>query len=214
MNTQATKIVPLMLLIFFGNAQAKLVNSNVDAFTNESIIRMPTAIGDQSSLTQAVFVSKATDSNNLDTKLSTPIVKAAFNTDAIGTNDLTKKSEYFNKRRVADAGSQIKMANPSGQPSGTSGFLTPTARFIDKIGFFPIQNWRTTMGVFVSSVKPYDDNMENILVVSSNAFGDLVLIAKKAIILSLPSVSLTTTVWVFGAALMGFLAYCKRNNAI
>ena len=154
-----------MLLIFFGNAQAKLVNSNVDAFTNESIIRMPTAIGDQSFLTQAVFVLKATDSNNLDTKHSTPIVKAtAFNTDAIDTNDLTKKSEHFNKRRLADTGSQIRM--------------------------------------------------ENILVVSSNAFGDLVLIAKKAIILSLSSVSLTTTVWMFGAALMGFLAYCKRNNAI
>ena len=215
MNTQAKKIAPLMLLIFFGNAQAKLVNSNVDAFTNESIIRMPTAIGDQSFLTQAVFVSKATDSNNLDTKHSTSIVKdTAFNTDAIDTNDLTKKSEYFNKRRVADAGSQIKMANPSGQPSGTSDFLTPTARFIEKIGFFPIQNWQATMGVFVSSIKPYDDNMENILVVSSNAFGDLVLIAKKAIILSLPSVSLTTTVWMFGAALMGFLAYCKRSNAI
>ena len=215
MNIQAKKIAPLMLLIFFGNAQAKLVNSNVDAFTNESIIRMPTAIGDQSFLTQAVFVSKATDSNNLDIKHSTPNVKAtAFNADAIRTNDLTKKSEYFNKRRVADAGSQIRMANPSGQPSGISDFLTPTARFIDKIGFFPIQNWHTTMGVFVSSVKPYDDNMENILVVSSNAFGDLVLIAKKAIILSIPSVSLTTTVWMFGAALMGFLAYCKRNNAI
>ena len=203
MNTQAKKIAPLMLLIFFGNAQAKLVNSNVDAFTNESIIRMPTAIGDQSFLTQAVFVSKATDSNNLDTKHSNSIVKAtAFNTDAIGTNDLTKKSEYFNKRRVADAGSQIKMANPSGMPD----FLTLTARFIEKIGFFPIQNWQTTMGVFVSSVKPYDDNMENILVVSSNAFGDPVIIAKKAIILSLPSVPLTTTVWMFGAALMGFLA--------
>jgi len=221
MNIQAKKIAPLMLLIFFGNAQAKLVNSNVDAFTNESIIRMPTAIGDQSSLTQAVFVSKATDSNNLDIKHSTPIVKAtAFNTDAIDTNDLTKKSEYFNKRRVADAGSQIRMENPSGQPIGISDFLTPTARFIDKIGFFPIQNWQATMGVFVSSIKPYGDNMENILVVSSNAFGNLVLIAKKAIILSLPSaslippISLTTTVWLFGAALMGFLAYCKRNNAI
>ena len=70
------------------------------------------------------------------------------------------------------------------------------------------------MGVFVSSIKPYDDNMENILVASSNAFGDLVLIAKKAIILSLPTVSLTTTVWLFGAALMGFLAYCKRSNVI
>ena len=156
MNIQAKKIAPLMLLIFFGNAQAKLVNSNVDAFTNESIIRMPTAIGDQSSLTQAVFVSKATDSNNLDIKHSTPIVKAtAFNTDAIDTNDLTKKSEYFNKRRVADAGSQIKMANPSGMPD----FLTLTARFIEKIGFFPIQNRQTTMGVFVSSIKPLDDNM-------------------------------------------------------
>jgi hypothetical protein len=91
---------------------------------------------------------------------------------------------------------------------------------VEKTGFFPIQNWQATMGVFVSSIKPYGDNMENILVVSSNAFGDLVLIAKKAIILSLPSaslippVSLTTTVWLFGAALMGFLAYCKRSNAI
>ena len=56
MNIQAKKIAPLMLLIFFGNAQAKLVNSNVDAFTNESIIRMPTATGDQSFLTQTVFV--------------------------------------------------------------------------------------------------------------------------------------------------------------
>ena len=210
-----------MLLIFFGNAQAKLVNSNVDAFTNESIIRMPTAIGDQSFLTQAVFVSKATDSNNFDTKHSTPIVKAtASNTDAIGTNDLTKKSEYFNKRRVADAGSQIKMANPSGQPSGISDFLTPTARFIEKIGLFPIQNRQATMGVFVLSIKLYDVNIENILVASINAFGGLALIAKKAIILSLPSashipfVSLTTTVWMFGTVLMGFLAYCKRNNAI
>ena len=217
MDTQAKKIAPLMLLIFFGDAQAKLVNSNVDAFTNESVIRVPTAIGDQSFLTQAVFVLKATDSNNLDTKHSTSIVKdTAFNTDAIGTNDLAKKSEYSNKRRVADAGSQIKMANPSGMPD----FLTLTARFIEKIGFFPIQNWQTTIGVFVSSIKPYDDNMENILVASINAFGNLVLIAKKAIILSLPSaslippVSLTTTVWLFFAALMGFLAYCKRSNAI
>lgn len=225
MNSQAIQIAPLMLLIFFGSAQAKLVNSNVDVLSNESnlmrISRTPTVIGDQLFLAQAVFVSKATDSNNLDIKHSTPSVKAtAFNTDAIDTNDLTKKSEYFNKRRVADAGSQIGMAIPSGQPSGISDFLTPTTRFIEKIGFFPVQNWQTTMAVFVSSIKPYDVNIENIFVVSSNAIGDLVLIAKKAIILSLPSaslissVSLTTTVWMFGAALMGFLAYCKRNNAI
>ena len=109
---------------------------------------------------------------------------------------------------------------PSGQPSGISDFLTPTARFIEKIGFFPVQNWQATMGVFVSSIKPYGVNIENILVVSSNGIGNLILIAKKAIILSLPSasfipsVSLTTTVWMFGTALMGFLAYGKRNNAI
>ncbi|MDD5266571.1 MAG: hypothetical protein PHO08_05505 [Methylococcales bacterium] len=168
MNTQVKKIVPLMLLLFFGSAQAKLVNSNVDILSNESnlkrISRTPAVIGDQSFLTQAVFVSKAIDTNNLDTRHTTPIVEAtAFNADAIDTNDLTKESEYFNERRVA---------------------------------------------------------MENILELSSNAFGGLLLIAKKAIILSLPSaslipsVSLTTTVWMFGIALMGFLAYCKRNNAI
>ena len=222
MNTQATKIVPFMLLIFFGNAQANLVNSDVDAFTNESNIGMPAAIGEPSFLAQTAFVSKATDSSyGLDIKNSPTSAKVtALNTDAIDTNDLTKKSEYYTKRRGADTGSQISMANPSGQPGKISDFLTPTARFIEKTGFFPIQNWQATMGVFVSSIKPYGDNMENILVVSSNAFGNLVLIAKKAIVLSLPSaslippVSLTTTVWLFGAALMGFLAYCKRSNAI
>jgi len=222
MNIQAKKIAPLMLLIFFGNAQAKLVNSNVDAFTNESNIGMPSAIGKPSFLVQTAFASKATDSSyGLDIKNSPTSAKVtALNTDVIDTNDLTKKSEYYTKRRGSDAGSQIRMANPSRQPSGISDYLTPTARFIEKTGFFPIQNWQATMGVFVSSIKPYGDNMENILVVSSNAFGNLVLIAKKAIILSLPSaslipsVSLTTTVWLFGAALMGFLAYCKRNNAI
>ena len=221
MNTQAKKIVPLMLLIFFGNAQAKLVNSNVDAFTNESIIRMPTAIGDQSFLTQAVFVSKATDSNGLDIKNSPTSVKVtALNTAAIDTNNLTQKSEYFDKRRIADTDSQIRMANPGGQPIGISDFLTPTTSFIEEISFFPIQNWQATVAVYVSSIGSHDVNIENILVASSNAFSDLGLIAKKAIILSLPSaslihsVSLTTTVWMFGAALMGFLAHCKRNNAI
>ena len=222
MNTQAKKIAPLMLLIFFGNAQAKLVNSNVDAFTNESNIGMPTAIGEPSFLAQTAFVSKATDSSNgLNIKNSPTSAKVTvLNTEALDTNDLTKKSEYYTKRRGADTGSQIRMANPTGQPSGISDYLTPTARFIEKTGFFPVQNWQAAMGVFVSSIKPYGDNMQNILVVSSNAFGNLVLIAKKAIILSLPSaslippVSLTTTVWLFGAALMGFLAYCKRSNAI
>ena len=220
MNTQAKKIVPLMLLIFFGNAQAKLVNSNVDAFTNESNIGMPAAIGEPSFLAQTAFVSKATDSNGLDIKNSPTSAKVtALTTGVIVANDSTQTREYFNEKRVADSDSLI-MTSPNRQSSGISNFLTPTARFIEEIVFFPIKNWQATMGVFVSSIKPYGDNMENILVVSSNAFGNLVLIAKKAIILSLPSaslipsVSLTTTVWLFGAALMGFLAYCKRSNSI
>jgi hypothetical protein len=144
MNIQAKKIAPLMLLIFFGNAQAKLVNSNVDAYTNDSNIGMPAAKGEPSFLAQTAFVSKATDSSNgLNIKNSPTSAKVtALNTDAIDTNDLTKKSEYYTKLRGADAGSQIRMANPSGKPSGISDYLTPTARFIEKIGFFPIQNWQ------------------------------------------------------------------------
>ena len=117
MNTQAKKIAPLMLLIFFGNAQAKLVNSNVDAFTNESNIGMPAAIGEPSFLAQTAFVSKATDSNGLDIKNSPTSAKVtALTTGVIVANDSTQTREYFNEKRVADADNLI-MTSPSRQSS-------------------------------------------------------------------------------------------------
>lgn len=227
MNTQAKPFFLLLLLTFFGSSQANVVtinDTNVLFTYEESFLNnfgKPTVSGAQLLFTPSIPNESASDLMRFDLNYSTINVEVnTISSDTIYEVNLIEKGNFTNKRSNSylDTGRQIqiKVAETSRPLYEVADVLTLNSLIVNQSSFFSTQHLQAPDGVnaLTFEISKVIITIENILVAFSNAFDNLGFIEKKAVVLRITSIPLPAGVWLFGTALLGFLAYFKRTHYI
>ncbi|MFA5985426.1 MAG: hypothetical protein WC782_15520 [Methylococcaceae bacterium] len=222
------KILFLLMLTFFSQAQASLVtvNGNSVSFTyDDSLLDLfgaPIVTGDSLYFTPTSF--RATGIGFVDLVSSTFNIKvSALGNNFVSSVGLTERGDYISYGASSQValGGEVRVVDLSNPLTEVVGQITPTSAFVHQASIFPTKDFEATAGVDFSSIGATSVNitLQNILVALTASFSDIAFIEKKGIILgisSLPivdgiSVPLPAAVWLFGTCLVGFLAYSKRT---
>ena len=225
MNNRSKPILLILLLTSFSSSQAGIVtvNGNSVSFSYDNtlldLFGSPTIAGDQLFFTPTNFDANASGLTAFDLKYSTINIKVtALNGGEINTVNVNEKGTYISKgsSSYVDAGGQIIVTDSNSPLTEVTDNLTLSTPFAHQASFFPTQNWQASAASNVSifGTSSVNVNIGNFLIAMTNAFGELGFIQKSAVVLRITSVPLPTSVWLFGAALLVFLAYSKRIHYI
>lgn len=227
MSSQIKQKLVFVVLAVWGvaNASPVTVNGSTVSFTYDSsllgLFGTPIVAGDSLFFTPTGFTAQSVGDAGLDLTNSTVNVQVSSLTGGyISLVGLTEKGDYISKGGLTsvDVGGEIRVADLSAPLTESVSSITPTNTFASQSSIFPVQDWEAVAGVDFSPVKTGSVNVtiQNILAAFSSVAGEAAFIEKTGVILAIASipgdiaVPLPASAWLFGTAIMGGLAFCKK----
>jgi hypothetical protein len=229
-----SKLLCVSLVLFAGAAQSAIItqNGNTVSFTYDDaglgLFGTPTVSGDSFFFTPTNFKAQSINTGSLgfgNTASTTAVtIKALQNTSSIDSISLTERGDY-NQMNVVDntmshakvgVGGQIRALDVATQDEVTS--QISHAAFATTADDFTTTNWTGTASVDTTSLssKAITLTIQNLLFAVSPTVGDYAFVEKKfaGLKVSTSAVPLPAAVWLFGAALFGFLSVSKKNRQL
>ncbi|PPC92165.1 MAG: hypothetical protein CTY34_00735 [Methylobacter sp.] len=227
MRSQIKQQLVFVFLTVWGvaNAGPVTVNGNTVSFTYDSnllgLFGTPIVAGDSLFFTPTEFTAQSLGAAGLDLTNSTVNIQVSSLTGGyISLVGLTERGDFINHGAFTsvNVGGEIRVTDLSAPLTESISSITPTSAFASQSSIFPLQDWVAVAGLDFSPAQTGSVNVtiQNILAAFSSAAAESAFIEKTGVILAIASITpevsvpLPASAWLFGTAIMGGLAFCKK----